>query len=65
MRGAMPFDTIMYLFRIYPWRRSLATHSSILDWRILWTQEHGGLQPISRKEMDIAEATEHRIYPKE
>ena len=37
MRGIMPFDTIMYLFRIYPWRRSLATHSSILAWRIPWT----------------------------
>ena len=27
-----------------PWRR--ATHSSILAWRIPWTEEPGGLQPI-------------------
>jgi len=24
----------------------MATHSSILDWRIPWTEEHCGLQPI-------------------
>ena len=24
----------------------MATHSSILAWRIPWTEEHGGLQSI-------------------
>ena len=24
----------------------MATHSSILAWRILWTEEHGGLQSM-------------------
>ena len=27
-----------------PWRRKLATHSSILAWRISWTEEPGRLQ---------------------
>ena len=27
-----------------PWRRALATHSSVLPWRIPWTKEPGGLQ---------------------
>ena len=26
----------------------MATHSSILAWRILWTKEHGGLQSTVR-----------------
>ena len=25
--------------------KGMATHSSILGWRILWTEESGGLQP--------------------
>ena len=26
-----------------PLEKGMATHSSILAWRILWTEEHGGL----------------------
>ena len=26
-----------------PLEKEMATHSSILAWRILWTEEHGGL----------------------
>jgi len=29
-----------------PWRRTLQTHSIILEWRIPWTEEPGGLQSI-------------------
>ena len=36
----------------------LATHSSILAWKIPWTEEPGGLQPIGLKELDM-EVTEH------
>ena len=31
------------------WRRELATHSSILAWRIPWTEEPGGLQSMGSK----------------
>ena len=29
-----------------PLKEGMATHSSILPWRILWTEEPGRLQPI-------------------
>ena len=29
-----------------PLEEGMATHSSILAWRIPWTEEPGGLQPI-------------------
>ena len=35
----------------------MATHSSILAWRVPWTEEPGGLQPIGCKELDITEVT--------
>ena len=33
----------------------MATHSSILAWRIPWTEELDGLQSTGRKESDTAE----------
>ena len=35
----------------------MATHSSILSWKIPWTEEPGGLQSMSRKESDTTEVT--------
>ena len=29
-----------------PLEKGMATHSSILAWRIPWTEEPGGLQPV-------------------
>ena len=29
-----------------PLEKGMATHSSILAWRITWTEEPGGLQPV-------------------
>ena len=29
-----------------PWRGGMVTHSSILAWRIPWTEESGGLQSM-------------------
>ena len=42
-----------------PLEEGMATHSSILAWRIPWTEEPGGLQSISHKESDTTGATEH------
>ena len=39
-----------------PLEEGMATHSSILAWRILWTEEPGVLQS---KESNMTEATEH------
>ena len=38
-----------------PLEKEMATHSSILVWRIPWTEELGGLQSAGRKESDTTE----------
>ena len=40
-----------------PLEKAVATHSSILAWRIPWTEERGGLQFIGSQESDTTEAT--------
>ena len=35
-----------------PLQKEMATHSSILAWRIPWTEEPGGLQSIGLQESD-------------
>ena len=37
----------------------MATHSSILAWRIPWTEEPGGHGPRGHSESDTTEVTEH------
>ena len=39
----------------------MATHSSILVWRIPWTEEPGGLQSMGHKESDTTEHTHRHI----
>ena len=36
--------------------KEMATHSSILAWRIPWTEEPGGYSPRSHKELDTTES---------
>ena len=38
-----------------PLEEGTATHSSILAWRVPWTEEPGGLQPWGCKELDTTE----------
>ena len=38
-----------------PLEKEMATHSSILTWRIPWTEEPGGLQSTGHKELDTTE----------
>ena len=40
-----------------PPEEGMATHSSILAWRMPWTEEPGGLQPMGSQRGDT---TEHR-----
>ena len=35
--------------------KGMATHSSILAWRIPWMEELGGLQSMGRKELDMTD----------
>ena len=46
---------VRYLDQEYPLEKEMATHSSILAWRIPWTEELGGLQFTGRKESDTTE----------
>ena len=39
----------------------MATHSSILAWRISQTEKPGRLQSMGHEELDITEATGHRM----
>ena len=38
-----------------PLEKGMATHSSILAWRIPWTEEPGGLQFMALKESDMTD----------
>ena len=40
-----------------PLEEGMTTHSSILAWRIPWTEEPGGLSPLGHKESDTTEVT--------
>ena len=40
--------------------KEMAVHSSILAWRIPWTEEPGGLQSIGHKELDMTKVTEQK-----
>ena len=38
-----------------PLKKEMATHSSILAWRIPWTEEPGGLQSMGSQKLDVTE----------
>ena len=46
-----------------PLEKELATHSSILAWRIPWSEEPGGLQPMGHKESDTRQWLTHTHTP--
>ena len=38
-----------------PLEKAMAIHSSILPWKIPWTEEPGGYSPWGHKELDMTE----------
>ena len=52
---AMWETRVRSLDREDPLEKEMATHSSILAWRIPWTEELCGLQSMGRKELDTTE----------
>ena len=40
-----------------PLEKEMATHSSILAWRIPWTEEPGRLQSMGLQRLDMTEGT--------
>ena len=41
--------------RFDPLEKGMATHSTILGWRIPWTEEPGGVQSMGSQESDMTE----------
>ena len=55
---AMQETRVRFLGREDPLEKEMATHSSILAWRIPWTEEPGRLQSMGSQESD----TTYRLY---
>ena len=43
----------------YPLEEGMTTHSSILAWRIPWTEEPGGYSLWGHKELDMTKHIQH------
>ena len=52
---------VQSLGREDPLEKEMATHSSILAWRIPWMEELGGLQSTGHKESDTTERLHFRL----
>ena len=52
---AVPEIWVKSLGQEDPLEKEMATHSSILAWRIPWTEKFGGLQFMGHKESDTTE----------
>ena len=46
-----------------PLEEEMATHASILAWKIPWTEEAGGLQPMGSKRVGHNLVAEHSTLP--
>ena len=51
---------VQSLGREDPLEKELATDSSILAWRISWTEEPGRLQSMGSAQSDTTEVTKHK-----
>ena len=58
---AMQETRVQFLGQEDPLGKEMATHSSILSWRIPWAQEPGGLQSMGSQESDTTEQLNHHI----
>ena len=59
-RGASRLSPVQQAWkasRADSWGEKMATHSSILAWEILWTEEPGGLQSMESQSQDMTEYT--------
>ena len=58
---AMPETQVQFLGWGDPLEKGMATHSSILAWRIPRTEEPGGYSPWGPKESDMTEGLTHYL----
>ena len=54
---------VSYLDWEDPQEKELATHLSILVWKIPWTEEPGGLPSVGSQRVRHSGATEHSTHP--
>ena len=59
---AMQETQVQALHQEDPLEKDMAIHSSILAWRIPWTEEPGGPQSIGSQRVDRTEMTEHTVF---
>ena len=59
---AMQENWVRFLGREDPLEKEMATHSSVLAWRIPWTEEPGGLQSMELQESDTTEWLNHHHH---
>ena len=52
---AMQETQVQFLDWEDPLEKGITTHSSILDWRLPWTEEAGGLPSIGSKRIGLTE----------
>ena len=52
---AMQETWVRSLGRADPWEKRMAIYSNILDWRIPWTEELGGLQSMGSQGVEWTE----------
>ena len=57
---AMQETRVWSLGREDPLEKEMATHSSVLAWRIPWTEEPGGLQTMESQESDMTKQLNHQ-----
>ena len=50
---------VLFLIQEDPLEKGTATHSSILAWRIPWTEDPGGYSPWGPEEWGVTEVTQH------
>ena len=53
---------IRFLDQEDPLEKEMATHSSILAWRISWTEEPGRLQSMQSQELDMTQQLYYYYY---
>ena len=56
---AMQETQVLSLDQEDPLEKGMATHSSILAWKIPWIEEPGGLQSMGVRESDTTEQLTH------
>ena len=59
---AMQETWVRFLGQEDPLEKEMATHSSILAWRMPWTEEPGGLQSMESQESDTTERLNNDYY---